>query len=148
YALSAVALTRLRTSDAEQPARMRAPVRLEIAEGFRWLWAHPRVRLLTLLTAGFELALSGTVLALIVVLKRHGAHAAGIGLVLALGAVGVTAGYVVAPWIQRNVRLRTIVVSTLWLLVCLWCLYAVSSTALLIGPIMAAAGATASVYLV
>jgi hypothetical protein len=100
------------------------------------------------LSGGFELALSGTFLALIVVLHSQGTGAAGIGLTFAIGAAGTTAGYLVAPAIQRRVALRPVVLSALWLLTIFWLLYDFLSHPAVIGVVMGVAGGTASVYIV
>jgi MFS family permease len=148
YGLSALSLCGLRASLRESSGKRQQGLHLEIADGLRWLWGQRRVRFLAVLNTRFELALSGTVLALIVLVRRHGAGADGIGLMLALGAAGTTAGYVIAPRIQRRFGLRPVVVTALWLLVGLWSLYLASSRPLVLGLIAGGAGATASVYLV
>lgn len=123
-------------------------LRHQVGDALRWLWCHPDVLFLTLLSGGFELALSGTFLALIVFLHSPGTGAAGIGLTLAIGAAGTTAGYLVAPAVQRRFALRPVVLGALWLLAIFWFLYGFLSDPVTIGIVMGTAGGTASVYIV
>jgi MFS family permease len=115
YAVSFVSLLFVRP--AFQEARERTPTRLwsEVAEGIGWLWRQPFLRAGVLLVAGSNFAFSAVILALIVRAKELGASSATIGLVLAFFGAGAIAGAVVAPWVQRHVHAKVVIIASFWL---------------------------------
>jgi MFS family permease len=148
YAVSALALLGMRDRLQVERAKDTPAGPRAIREALAGLQRQPRVRYLILLSAGFELALSGTELALIVQSRQQHATPSLIGLMLALGAAGTTAGYVVAPRIAQRFTLRAAIVTPLWFMTALWWMYAVSPHPLFTGLLMAGAGGAASVYIV
>jgi MFS family permease len=146
YLGSALSLVALGTAVRQPPNAQRPPIRAALGEAVLWLTRHRQARTLTLLSVGFELALSGTLLTLIVRAQRAHVTSAAIGLMLALGALGTTAGYLMAPPVQRRVRLRLVMVMCLGLLAVLASLYVMAVEPLLTGVVMAAAGVTASLF--
>jgi MFS family permease len=150
YMVSALTLLGLRLPQPPERGRGRgAPaVPRAIGEALSWLRHQPQVRYLTLLSLAFELALSGTILAVVVQARQQQATPQAIGVMLTLGALGTTAGYLVAPWLRRRFSLRRVVVSALGLLTVPWWLYALSPDPVVTGLLMAGAGGAASVYLV
>ena len=115
YAVSFASLLFVRP--AFQERRERTPTRLstEIAEGITWLWRQPFLRAGILLVAGSNFAFSAVVLALIVRAKQLGASSATVGLVLAFFGAGAIAGSVVAPWMQRHVHAKVIIIASFWI---------------------------------
>lgn len=148
YAISALSLLTIHAPLQGSQQTEAQALHRDIGTAVQWLWRRPTLRFLSVLDMGFELALSGTILVLIVLLKQHHTGAAGIGLMLAIGAIGTTAGYLIAPHLQHRFSLRRIVITAFWLMACLWLLYAFSLSPLILGAIMAAIGGTASVYIV
>jgi predicted MFS family arabinose efflux permease len=111
------------------PRRLRA----EMAQGLSWLWRHPRIRFLALLSAGLNLPCFGYGLILIVQAQRLHASSSAIGLVMATGGMGSIAGALVAgPLLQRIGFSRLLLAST-WIWVLGWPLSKVAPHILVLG---------------
>src|SRR5439155_2214524 len=100
-----------------QEEREPAPIRLraEIAEGVSWLWHQRFMRTTVLLVAGSNFGFSALILILIVRAKNLGASPSVIGLMLAFSGAGALIGSVAAPWAQRNVPSKVVVIGSLWI---------------------------------
>ncbi len=72
----------------------------------------------------------------IVLSKDRGASPGLIGLLLGFFGVGGLLGSLVAPWVQRRVRARTVVVGTIWLGGVLLALIGASPFVLAPGPLV------------
>src|SRR5262249_40048307 len=83
-------------------------------EGVRWLWHQPFLRVGVLLVAGSNFAFSAMILALIVRAKSLGASSTTVGVMLALLGGGAIVGSMVAPWVQRRVHARVIMIGSFW----------------------------------
>ncbi|MGH2999577.1 MAG: MFS transporter, partial [Gaiellaceae bacterium] len=77
-------LLAIRTPFQEERKRDTAPLRTQLAEGFRFLWARPFLRTCALLFTWTNLVFEGIVLAFIVIARRHGLSSAEIGLLITL----------------------------------------------------------------
>jgi len=115
YAFSVVSLLAIRTPFQETRERDTTPIRAQIAEGFRWLWQHHFLRTCALIFAGTNFVFQGTFLVFVVVAKREGLSAGGIGLCFALFGASALLGSVVAPVVNRLLSMRRIVVLNMWL---------------------------------
>lgn len=116
YAVSFVSLLFVRP--AFQEARERAPLRLraEIVEGVTWLWRQKFMRAAVFLIAGSNYAFAAVILALIVHAKDDlGASSATVGVMLAFFGVGALAGSVIAPWVQRHVHPKAVIIGSFWI---------------------------------
>jgi MFS family permease len=115
YAISFVSLLFIRPTLQEE--RERAPTRLraEIVEGVTWLWRQPFMRAAVFLVAGSNFAFAAMVLALIVRAKDLGASSATVGLMLAFLGAGAIAGSLVAPWVQRQVHPKAVMIGSFWI---------------------------------
>jgi MFS family permease len=96
---------------ADEPASLRA----QLAEGFRWLWSHPFFRSCALLFAGVNIVFQALFLVLVVVGKRQGLSSAEIGGLAAVFGVCSLVGSFFAPYFQRRLSMRTIVLAGFWL---------------------------------
>ncbi len=112
----------------------------EIAQGVRFLWAHPRLRAISLLSMSVNL-LDGPLALAVIVLARDDLHATPptIGLIFSLAAVGELLGSLVAPWIGARVRTGRVLIGA----VALWAL-AMPIEALAASPVVLIAGAALS----
>jgi len=108
YAFSIVSLLLIRTPFQETRIADTASMRAQIAEGFRWLWGQPFLRTCAIMFAGIFLTF-------IVTAKRHGISSGGIGVCIALFGASALAGSFVAPFINRTLSMRGVVVVNLWL---------------------------------
>jgi predicted MFS family arabinose efflux permease len=115
YAVSFVSLLFIRP--AFQEARDPRSTRLlaEIKEGVSWLWNQRFLRMSVLLVTGTNFVFSAVYLALIVRAKDLGASPALIGGMLAFGGAGAIVGSVAAPWLQRRIHPKAVVIGSLWL---------------------------------
>jgi MFS family permease len=114
YAVSFVSLLFIRTKFQEERPRSVTKLRTEMLEGVRWLWGQPFLRAGVLLVAGSNFAFSAMILALIVRAKSLGASSATVGIMLAFLGGGAIVGSLVAPWVQRRVHAKVVMIGSFW----------------------------------
>ena len=112
---SLATLLAIKTPFQEERERDGAPLRAQLAEGFRFLWARPFLRTCALMFTWTNLVFEGIVLAFIVIAKRDGLSSAHIGLLITLVGVASLAGSALAPRLQKLLGMRAIVVGSYWL---------------------------------
>jgi MFS family permease len=108
-------LLAIQTPFQEEREHDRAPLRTQLAEGFRFLWARPFLRTCALMFTWTNLVFEGIVLAFIVIARRHGLSSAEIGGLITLFGVFSLAGSAAAPRLQRLLGMREIVVASYWI---------------------------------
>jgi predicted MFS family arabinose efflux permease len=103
FVAAAVLVATMRAEPPVAPAQSRQ-LRLDIAEGIRWVCAHPLIRTLTVSMAVANFA-CGAAFAVLVLYARDrlGLSAAGYGLLLVTFGVGGLAGTAAAGWLRRVV---------------------------------------------
>ncbi len=138
YIFSVGSLWLIRTRFQEERRARPRNLRAEIAEGLRWMWRQPLVRLTALMGSMLNFLGAGFGLIIIVLAQHQGASSATIGVIFAIGSVGVILGALVAPLIQKRLGFGQVVIIFLWVLALLWPLYALASTPLLLGVLSAA----------
>src|SRR3712207_3391218 len=107
-ALGAVLVSRMRLP-ARTPVERHPPVRRSIAEGLRWTWHTRAVRTLTLTIVLFNVTWgAGWSVLVLWADQRLGLGAAGYGLLSAVGARGGMVGTASYGWLERHVRLATL----------------------------------------
>ena len=115
YAFSVATLLAMRTPFQQERLEPRERLRVEVVQGFVWLWRHSFLRTCALIFAVGNFVGGALFLAVVVVARRDGLAPSQIGvLVAALGALGL-AGSLVAPTLLRRLSLRTIVAGYEWL---------------------------------
>jgi predicted MFS family arabinose efflux permease len=113
FAMVTLIHSRFREEEPEERAALgRLPA--EIAEGVAWLWRQPFLRATAILVAGSNFMFMALTLILIVVVRNAGASGATVGLMLAGAGAGGVAGSLVAPWLQRRVTGRVVVIGANW----------------------------------
>lgn len=115
FSFATVSLIRSRFREDEPGERVslrRLPS--EIAEGIGWLWRQPFLRATAVLVAGSNFLFSALTLILIVVVRENGGSGATIGLMLAGAGGGGVLGSLVAPWVQRHLSGRVVVIGANW----------------------------------
>jgi len=90
-------------------------LRSQLAEGVRWLWSHPFFRACALLFSGVNIVFQALLLVLVVVAKRQGLSSAEIGVLASVSGVCALIGSGLAPYLQRRLSMRAIVVAGFWL---------------------------------
>ena len=86
----------------------------EIAQALVWLWRQRFLRATAMLLAGSNLLFQALNLLVIVIAREHGASSTAIGLMLAGFGVGGILGSLAAPWFQRRLPMKAIVIGANW----------------------------------
>jgi len=111
YLVSALSLTLIRTPfqaarDGEAGNAARRSLRAEIGEGVRFLWGHPQLRLIAVLSTAITLWERPLYLAIILLAGRElHAGAPPIGLIVSAAGLGGLAGALLAPRLASHLRI-------------------------------------------
>jgi predicted MFS family arabinose efflux permease len=140
YVVSLITLLAIRSEFRQPEAEPQAPQRLHesLAEGMRWLWRQPFLRSCAVLVAGSNFVFSAMALLALVVARRHGASPAAVGLMFAMFGVGGLLGAAAAPWLQRSVPARLVVIGANWVWLAAVPLVIVAPAPILLGLVLAA----------
>ena len=106
YLVSLVSLLFIRVSfQLKRTASSRYALRKEIAEGLRFLWQRPLLRMMVMLTMTVNFLLSPVTL-VVIVLVQGSLHidVRTLGIILSAGGIGGVLGGVIAPWIRTRIR--------------------------------------------
>ena len=114
YAFSTVSILLMRTPFQETRERDASGLRAQLAEGLRFLWAMPLLRISALMIGVSNFGVIASTFALIVLAKRHGLSSAGIGGLVALTGATTLAGSIASPLLRRVFSMRTILLSEFW----------------------------------
>ena len=114
YALSFLSLLFVRPRLEEERERARQSLVADIREGLTWLWRQHFLRAVVGLVGGTNIVLNALPLVLIVRAQGMGASPGLIGVLLAFSGVAAIVGAFFAPWVQRRVPARLVVVGSLW----------------------------------
>jgi predicted MFS family arabinose efflux permease len=139
YAVSVCSLFFIKTKFQKERVAARRSLWIEIREGLAWLWHHPLIRFMAILTGGNNLITSGLVLIIIVLAQGQHAPAFVIGLIFAIGGIGGVLGAVVAPFFQKRLSFGQAIIGTSWLFALFMPLYAIAPNPFVLGLITAAA---------
>lgn len=89
----------------------------ELADGLRFVWAHPFLRFVVVWTAGVNALLGALYFHAVFASHAEGASPSSIGLILTLAGVGGLLGALAAPWLVRRVTAPRIVTGASWVMV-------------------------------
>jgi predicted MFS family arabinose efflux permease len=136
YAASTISKLRISSDFQEARAGMTPG---DAREGLRWLWRRPFFRLCALLFAASNPVFGGLYLLVVVLAKSHGATPTLVGIMLGIAAAGGLLGALMAPYLQRRLSARAVLVGENWMIAFSipWLLLA--HNAVLIGVILGAA---------
>src|SRR5207248_11081596 len=124
YAASVFSLFFIRAQFQQERTTQQQHLLPEIKEGLVWLWRHPLIRFLAILTGGLIMPCVGYGLILIVRAQEQHASTTAIGFIFAAGGVGSCLGAVLASPLQKRFGFgRTIVWST-WIWALTWLFFA------------------------
>ncbi|MEU7481580.1 MFS transporter [Lentzea sp. NPDC042327] len=106
------------------PPRQREPAPLgrfhrEVAEGLRWVWTQPVVRVVAFCAVGLNLFFQAFYLLMIAIAHQEGVPAGQIGLMGAMLGVGGILGALVAPRLHRTLRPHRAIVGVFWVITAL-----------------------------
>ena len=122
FVLGAVLISRI-AADVRPPRISGSTIRAELAEGFRWLLAHPPMRTLSLTILAFNITFGAAWGVLVLYAdERLGMSEVGYGLLTTAVAIGGVIGTVSYGWLERRFSLADIMrvgllIETLWHLV-------------------------------
>jgi MFS family permease len=114
YLASLAALLLIKSRFQGERSETRSAFTTEIAQALVWLWRQPFLRATTLLVAGSNLLFQALNLLVIVIAREQGASSTAIGLLLAGFGVGGVLGSLAAPWFQRRLPMKAIVIGANW----------------------------------
>nr|WP_237417782.1 MFS transporter [Actinomadura rayongensis] len=114
YAVSLLTLAAIRSRLGPQREDRSGTPLHELAEGMRFLWRQPFIRLSVLLVGIVNIVFEALTLVLIVLMRDRGDSGGVIGLVLGCLGAGGMAGAFAAPSFQRRARPGTIVIGATW----------------------------------
>ena len=146
YAVSVVSLFFIKVKF--QKERVTAPRKLwvEIHEGLAWLWHHPLIRFIAILTGGYNLIFAGFTLIIIVLAQQQHASSFTIGLIFSIGGIGAVVGSVAATSIQKRFSFGQVIIGTTWFSALILPLYAIAPNPLVLGVLSAASFFMGPVY--
>jgi MFS family permease len=114
YAFSAFALLAIRTPFQEEREHDRSPLRTRLAEGFRFLWAHPFLRECAFLYGLANFIGPGVLLAVLIIGKKEGLSGGQVGLLLSAFGACVLLGAFLSPLVRRLLPVRGVLLLELW----------------------------------
>ncbi len=136
YAVSGAAVAALRRRlSGERTVAGRSLIG-EVAEGVRWIWRQPLIRVLALLAGLSNFSGAGVTLLVVVLAQRQGASAAATGAIFATAGVGGVLGALVAPRIQRRFSFGRALGGVYWSFAVIMLLFAVAVSPPLIAAVL------------
>lgn len=114
YVLSTLALLAMRTPFQEERATEVTALRARLAEGVRFLWAHPFLRTCALVFGLMNFVGPGVMLAIVVIGEEQGLTSGEVGLLLSLFGAGVLLGAFLSPLVRRRLPVRGVLLLELW----------------------------------
>ncbi|WP_447009851.1 MFS transporter [Saccharothrix hoggarensis] len=125
------------------PARtaQRAPARhfrREVAEGLKWVWGQPVVRVVAVCAIGLNLFFQAFYLLVLAVAQQRGVPSGQIGVMAAMLGAGGVLGALVAPRLHRSLRPHLSIVGAFWAITALMPLAAVTGNGYQTGAVFAA----------
>lgn len=137
YLVSIFSLLFIRVSFQKERATSKKPaLRKEIAEGLRFLWQKPLLRIMVILSTFVNFLLSPVTL-VVIVLTQNTLHinVQTLGLILSAGGVGGVIGGTIAPWIRSHLRFGQIIIGSvvIWAAANILLTLAPSSLLLIVG---------------
>src|SRR5579859_6232666 len=133
YIISVLSLFFIKAQFQEERAVERLHLWKEIGEGLLWLWHHPKLRFIAILTCGLILPVSGYGLIIIVLAQMQHATSFEIGLILASSGVGSIIGAVIVAPLRRRFSFGKMMIGSTWLWVLSWLFFAIAPNPLLLG---------------
>ena len=146
YTVSVISLFFIKTKF--QKEREAAPRKLwvEIHEGLAWLWHHPLIRFMAILTGGYNLIFAGFTLIIIVLAQQQHASSFTIGLIFSVGGIGAVIGSVVATSIQKRFSFGQVIIGTTWFTALIMPFYAIAPNPFVLGVLSAASFFVGPIY--
>jgi len=120
YLFSTASLLAMRTPFEEQRERDAAPLRTQLAEGCRYMWAQPFLRTTAFVYGVGNLLTSAMFLLIVVVGKDEGLSPGAIGALTAAVGAGTLVGSLASPLFRKLLSVRAILLLELWTWLVTW----------------------------
>jgi predicted MFS family arabinose efflux permease len=146
YTVSVFSLFFIRTKFQKERVAARRKLWVEIREGLAWLWHHPLIRFMAILTGGYNLITAGFALIIIVLAQQQHASPFIIGLIFAVGGIGGVLGAIGAPALQKRLSFGQAIIGVTWLNMLFIPFYAIAPNPLVLGIITAASFSLVPIY--
>jgi MFS family permease len=114
FAIACVTVSRVRTN-LSAPQRQREPLREQLAEGFRFMWARPFFRTLMVWASLTNLVTNAIFFVVVLRMVQDGVPAAQIGLVSTAAGVGGILGAMLAPTVIHRMATGRLTVLIGWM---------------------------------
>jgi Transmembrane secretion effector len=136
YAFSFLALLLMRTPFQQPRERKPARLKQQLAEGVRFLWHEPFLRVTSFLYGLGNFWIPGALFVLVVVARRDGLTGGQIGLLLAAFSGCLLAGATLSPLVRRRLSTRAIILTEQWCGVLVVAYLVVSSVYVLLAALL------------
>jgi MFS family permease len=137
YLVSVISLRFIRVPfQTERIKNVKRSLRIEVAEGLRFLWQQRLLRIMALLTMSVNFLLIGVKLAVIVLVQNHlHLDTLMLGVIISAEGAGGLLGGLLAPWIKAHLRFGQVIIGSViaWTLSILLCALATTAWPLIIG---------------
>lgn len=133
YIVSVLSLFFIKSQFQEERTVKQLHLWKEIGEGLSWLWHHPKLRFIAILTCGLILPVSGYGLIIIVLAQMQHATSFEIGLILASSGVGSIVGAMIVAPLRRRFSFGKMMIGASWLWGLTWLLFAFAPNPFLLG---------------
>lgn len=114
YLASLIALLLIKREFQVERREAKATLILEIVSALRWVWNQPVIRATAVIVAGSNFLFQPFYLLVIVIAKAQGASGTDIGLMLTGMGIGGVIGAFLAPWFERRLSMKAIVIGANW----------------------------------
>ena len=114
YTFSIGLLLAMRTPFQEARRRGRSSLRERVAEGFRFLWGQPFLRICAVLFGLSNFIGPGVLLAVVVIGRRQGLSGGQVGLLVAAFGACLLLGSFLSPLVRRRLPVRAVLLAEFW----------------------------------
>jgi predicted MFS family arabinose efflux permease len=136
YAVSVVSLLFIKVKFQQERIGEQRKLWVEIHEGLAWLWHHPLIRFIAILTGGWNLVTAGFTLIIIVLAQKQHSSSFTIGLIFSIGGIGAVIGSIIATSLQKRFSFRQVIIGTAWITALTIPLYTIAPNPLALGVIV------------
>ena len=139
FAVSAGSIARVGPrSDPAAPGRAPGAALAEVRAGWRFVWHNRLLRSSMAYSTGSNFVATALIFAVILIAGRRSGGGTAVGAAIAIASVGGIAGAAIAPWVQRRLPVRTILLLTGIPRILLIAAFAFTSQPVLLGLYLAA----------
>ena len=120
YLFSTISLLLMRTPFEEQRERDATSLRVQLVEGFRYMWDHAFLRTTAFVYGAGNLLTSAMFLLIVVIGEDEGLSPGAIGALTAVVGAGTLVGSLASPLFRRTLSVRMILLLELWTWLATW----------------------------